>query len=314
MLYESVMDTVGNTPLVRLNRMTSDLDIEILVKLESFNPCGSVKDRVALALIADAEKRGKVKPGATLVEPTSGNTGIGLAFAAAAKGYRLVLTMPERISRPRVALLELLGARVVLTPGALMQAAVEKAEQLAQEIPGAYMLQQFENPANPEIHRRTTAQEILKDTDGRVDVLIAGVGTGGTITGCGEALREKIPHLHIVAVEPAAAAVLSGREPGPHQIIGLGAGFVPKVLNREIIDEVIAVTEETAVKNMAALARREGMSVGISSGAVIGAALHVAAREDMKGKRIVAILPDGGERYVFNPVFAEMLGALPDND
>ena len=210
MLCESVMDTVGNTPLVRLNRMTAELDVEILAKLESFNPCGSVKDRVALALIADAEKQGKVEPGATLVEPTSGNTGIGLAFAAAAKGYRLVLTMPERISRPRVALLELLGARVVLTPGALMQAAVDKAVQLAQEIPGAYMLQQFENPANPDIHRRTTAQEILKDTDGHVDVLIAGVGTGGTITGCGEALRERIPHLHIVAVEPAGAASTAG--------------------------------------------------------------------------------------------------------
>jgi len=314
MLCESVMDTVGNTPLVRLNRMTAELDVEILAKLESFNPCGSVKDRVALALIADAEKQGKVEPGATLVEPTSGNTGIGLAFAAAAKGYRLVLTMPERISRPRVALLELLGARVVLTPGALMQAAVDKAVQLAQEIPGAYMLQQFENPANPDIHRRTTAQEILKDTDGHVDVLIAGVGTGGTITGCGEALRERIPHLHIVAVEPAGAAVLSGREAGPHQLIGLGAGFVPKVLNRELINEVIAVTEETAVKNMAALARCEGISAGISSGAVIGAALHIASREDMKSKRIVAILPDGGERYVFNPIFAEMIGALSRGD
>jgi cysteine synthase A len=304
MIFTDVTETVGHTPLVELQRMTAGLGVRLLAKLESRNPLGSVKDRVGVALIADAEERGKLKPGATLVEPTSGNTGIALAFAAAAKGYRLVLTMPERISRDRVALLEFLGAEIVLTPGSLMASAVRKAQEIADEIEGAVILQQFDNPANPEIHRRTTAEEIWSDTDGEVDAFVAGVGTGGTITGVGEVLKSRNEAVTIVAVEPANAAVLSGREAGAHFIPGLGAGFVPSVLNRDIIDRVVPVSDETAVRAQLRLAREEGISAGISSGAAVAAALHLANKDaKLKGKTIVVMLPDGGERYINNPLF-----------
>ncbi len=302
-MFDSVIDTVGNTPLVKLQRLTRDVSASVFVKLESRNPCGSVKDRVGVALIEDAERRGVLRPGATLVEPTSGNTGIALAFAAAAKGYRLVLTMPERISQERVALLEFLGADVQLTSGSLMAGAVERAEAIVQRTAGAVMLQQFDNPANPEVHRRTTAEEIWRDMGGDVDAFVSGVGTGGTITGVGEVLKARNPKVKIVAVEPAGAAVLSGCEPNGHYIPGLGAGFIPKVLNRDVIDEVIPVTEKTAVAAQLRLARLEGISAGISCGAALAAALQLAARPEMAGSRIVVVLPDGGERYVTNPVF-----------
>lgn len=303
-MYQNVTETVGRTPLVQLHRMGQDTGATLMVKLESRNPCGSVKDRVGVALIEDAELRGQLKPGATLVEPTSGNTGIALAFAAAAKGYRLVLTMPERISQERVALLEFLGAEVVLTPGSLMRGAVERAEQLCSSTEGAVMLQQFDNPANAEVHRKTTAEEIWTDADGDVDVFVSGVGTGGTITGVGEVLKKRNPKVHVVAVEPAGAAVLSGRTPTGHFIPGLGAGFIPKVLNRDVIDQIVPVTEETAITTQIELARREGISAGISCGAALAAALHVAKK--MRGKRIVVMMPDGGERYVTNPIFREI--------
>jgi len=306
MIFGNITESVGRTPLVELRRIGAELDVRLCAKLEARNPCGSVKDRVGVALIEDAEQRGALEPGATLVEPTSGNTGIALAFAAAAKGYSLMLTMPERISRERVALLEFLGAKVVLTPGSLMSAAVEKANELCSQLPKALMLQQFDNPANPEIHRTTTAVEIWDDCDGSVDVLVAGVGTGGTITGVGEFIKERKKSAQVVAVEPASAAVLSGRSPGQHYLPGLGAGFVPKVLNREIIDHVVPVTETTAVKAMMRLAREEGISAGISSGAALAAALHVAARPEMKSKTFVVVLPDTGERYVTTNMFAEL--------
>jgi cysteine synthase A len=306
MLVRNITETVGHTPLVELQRLTEDFDARILVKLESRNPCGSVKDRVGVAMIEDAEQQGRLKPGATLVEPTSGNTGIALAFAAAAKGYPLMLTMPERISQERVALLKFLGAKVVLTAGSLMRNAVEKAEELLGQIDGALMLQQFENPANPGIHRKTTGEEIWKDTEGNVDAFVSGVGTGGTITGVGELLKERNKDVHIVAVEPAGAAVLSGREPTGHFLPGLGAGFVPKVLNRDVIDRVVPVTEETAIKAQIQLARLEGISAGISSGAALAAALHLAQNADMRGKTIVVVLPDQGERYVTTAVFNEI--------
>jgi cysteine synthase A len=307
MLFTDITQTVGRTPLVALRRMTADLDARVLVKLESRNPCGSVKDRVGLALIEDAEKKGLLAPGATLVEPTSGNTGIALAFVAAAKGYRLMLTMPERISQEKVALLKFLGAKVVLTPGSLMKNAVDKAEELCQQIDGALMLQQFDNPANPEVHRRTTAEEIWQDTEGDVDVFVSGVGTGGTITGVGEVLKERKPDVHVVAVEPAGAAVLSGREPTSHFLPGLGAGFIPKVLNRDVIDRVVPVTEETAVRAQLDLARQEGISAGISSGAALAAALHLARTKEMRGKTFVVVLPDLGERYVGAAAFHSIL-------
>jgi cysteine synthase A len=319
MLFGNITESVGQTPMVALRRMSKGLDAHIVCKLESRNPCGSVKDRVGVALIEDAERRGVLKPGATLVEPTSGNTGVALAFAAAAKGYTLLLTMPERISRERVALLRFLGAEVVLTPGALMQNAVDKANELVGSIDGAVMLQQFDNPANPEVHRRTTAVEILEDlkaaserdgyrgsAGGKVDVFVAGVGTGGTITGVGEVLKENNPDAHVVAVEPASAAVLSGKQPGQHYLPGLGAGFVPKVLNRDVIDQVVAVTENTAFEHQQRLAREEGISAGISCGAAVAAALHVA-RQRKRAETIVVVLPDGGERYVTSPMYEELV-------
>jgi len=309
MIFTDVTQSTGRTPLIELRRMDTR-GARILVKMESRNPCGSVKDRVGIALIADAEARGLLRPGATLIEPTSGNTGIALAFAAAAKGYKLKLTMPEHISQERVAFLRMLGAEIVFTPGALMREAVKKAEQLQAESPGSVMLQQFKNPANPEVHRRTTAEEIWSDTGGEVDVFVSGVGTGGTITGVGEVLKARRPACRVVAVEPATAAVLSGRQAGAHHLPGLGAGFIPDILNRAVIDEVIPVTEEQAVRVQIALAHREGIAAGMSSGAALSAALTVAQRPGSEGKRIVVILPDGGERYAGNPVFTELARAV----
>jgi cysteine synthase len=309
MIFPDVTATVGRTPLIEVKRLDTS-GARLFVKMESRNPCGSVKDRVGIALIADAEARGLLKPGATLVEPTSGNTGIALAFAAAARGYPLTLTMPERISQERVAFLRLLGAEIVFTAGSLMREAVRKAEEIVAQTPGAVLLQQFKNPANPEVHRRTTAEEIWSDTEGEIDVFVAGVGTGGTITGVGEVLKSRRPSCRIVAVEPAAAAVLSGRSAGAHHIPGLGAGFIPDILNRAVIDEVIPVTEEHAVKAQLELAHREGIAAGISSGAALAAALSIAARPDSKGKRMVVVLPDGGERYAGSPVFNEILRAV----
>jgi cysteine synthase A len=305
MLFPDVVQSVGRTPLVELRRLDT-AGAHVFVKMESRNPCGSVKDRVGAALIEDAERRGILKPGAMLVEPTSGNTGIALAFVAAAKGYRLTLTMPEHISQERVAFLRMLGATIVFTPGSLMKEAVKKAEELVATTPGAVMLQQFRNPANPEIHRRTTAEEIWTDMGGEVDVFVAGVGTGGTITGVGEVLKARRPACTVVAVEPASAAVLSGRAAGAHHLPGLGAGFIPEILNRAVIDEVVAVTEEQAVRTQLQLSAREGLAAGMSSGAALHAALTIARRPGMAGKRLVVVLPDGGERYANNAVFTEI--------
>jgi cysteine synthase A len=305
MIFPGIVPSVGRTPLVELSRLDT-AGARMFVKIESRNPCGSVKDRVGVALIEDAERRGVLAPGATLVEPTSGNTGIALAFVAAAKGYRLKLTMPEHISKERVAFLRMLGAEIVFTPGSLMREAVNKAEEILAATPGAVMLQQFRNPANPEIHRLTTAEEIWSDMGGEIDVLVAGVGTGGTITGVGEVLKARRPGCRVVAVEPSGAAVLSGRAAGSHHLPGLGAGFVPEILNRDVIDEVIAVGEEQAVEVQLKLARQEGIAAGMSSGAALHAALTVARRDPASGKRFVVILPDGGERYANNPVFNDI--------
>ncbi|MBI4509464.1 MAG: cysteine synthase A [Deltaproteobacteria bacterium] len=306
-LFPSVDATVGRTPLVELRRIGEGLPARIVAKLESRNPCGSVKDRIGVALIDDAERRGILRPGATIVEPTSGNTGIALAFVAASRGYKLMLTMPQRMSKERIALLKYLGAEIVLTPGTLMRDAVERANQLLREIPGAVMLQQFKNPANPDAHRRTTAIEIWEDTDGKVDIFVAGVGTGGTITGVGEVIKERRPGAYVVAVEPAKAAVLSGGRAGNHMIQGIGAGFVPDVLNRAVIDEVIAVTEDDAFALARRLAREEGILAGISSGAALTAALTVARRAENHGKLVVVMICDTGERYVTTPLFDEMI-------
>ena len=308
MIFGNVTHTVGRTPMVELTRIGRGLPAQLVAKLESRNPCGSVKDRIGVALIEDAERRGVLGPGATLVEPTSGNTGIALAFAAASKGYRLILTMPERMSRERIALLRFLGAEVLLTPGTLMREAIERASQVVADTPGAVMLQQFKNPANPEAHRRTTAVEIWEDSGGAVDAFVAGVGTGGTITGVGEVLKQRRPGVRVVAVEPAKAAVLSGGKPGNHLIQGIGAGFVPEVLNRAVIDEVIAVAEDDAFSHARRLAREEGILAGISSGAALAAALEVARRPDMDGKRVVFMVCDSGERYVNTPLFDELVG------
>jgi cysteine synthase A len=306
MIHRDISATVGRTPLVALGRLGAGLKGRIAVKLESRNPAGSVKDRIGVAMIEDAELRGVLRPGATLVESTSGNTGIALAFIAAARGYKLKLTMPERMSTERVSLLKFLGADVVLTPGALMKEAVARANQLEKEIPGAVQLRQFENPANPEAHRRTTAVEIWDDSRGEVDVFIAGVGTGGTITGVGEVLKQKKPGVRVIAVEPDAAAVLSGGKPRHHMIQGIGAGFIPPILNRAIIDEVLRVTEDDAFAHARRLAREEGILAGISSGANIAAARAIAARDDMEGKLIVTVVCDTGERYVNTPLISEL--------
>jgi cysteine synthase A len=294
---------VGNTPLVRLRRLGEEQGAEVIAKLEYVNPGGSVKDRIGVAMIDAAERDGALTPGGVIVEPTSGNTGIALGMVCAARGYRLVLTLPEGMSRERTKLLGYYGAEVHETPSlGGMGEAIALAERMVAER-GAFMPQQFSNPANPEVHRRTTAEEIWRDTGGEVDALVAGVGTGGTITGVGEVLRSRRPGLRVVAVEPSASAVLSGRPPGPHKIQGIGAGFVPAVLDRDVIDEVIAVDDEEALAMAREAARREGLLVGVSAGAALAAALRVAARPEMTDKRIVVIVPDGGERYMSLPFF-----------
>ena len=303
MIFGDVTATVGRTPMVELGRLAKGLPGRVVAKLEMRNPCGSVKDRLGVALIEDAERQGVLRAGMTLVEATGGNTGIGLAFAAAVRGYRLVLTMPETMSTERVALLRHLGADVVLTPGILMGDAIARATQLVKEIPGSIMLDQFTNPANPEVHRRTTAVEIWEDTRGAVDVFVSAVGTGGTITGVGEVLKARKPGVRIVAVEPAGAAVLSGGPAGNHLMPGIGVGFIPVVLNRAILDEVMAVADEDAFGCTRRLAREEGILAGVSSGAALHAALAVAARPDAAGKMIVVLLADTGERYVTTSLF-----------
>ncbi len=290
--------------MVELGRLARGFPGRVIAKLEMRNPCGSVKDRLGVALIEGAERDGRLRPGMTLVEATGGNTGIGLAFAAAVRGYRLILTMPETMSRERVALLRHLGAEVVLTPGILMADAVARARQLLAEIPDSIMLDQFTNPANPEMHRRSTAVEVWEDTEGAVDVFVSAVGTGGTITGVGEMLKERKPGVRVVAVEPAGAAVLSGGAAGKHLMPGIGVGFIPAVLNRSILDEVIAVSDGDALACARRLAREEGIVTGVSSGAALHAALAVAARDDAKGKMIVVLLPDTGERYITSSLFA----------
>ena len=303
MIFRDLTATVGRTPMVELARLAKGLPGRVVGKLEMRNPCGSVKDRVGAALIEDAEQKGILRPGMTLVEPTGGNTGIGLAYVAAIRGYRLILTMPETMSKEKVALLRHLGAEVVLTPGILMGDAVARAERIVKEIPGAVMLDQFKNRANPDIHRRTTAIEIWEDTQGVVDVFVCAVGTGGTITGVGEVLKERKPPVRVVAVEPANAAVLSGGAAGNHRIPGIGVGFIPEVLNRSILDEVIAVTDEDAFAAARLLAREEGILAGPSAGAALHAALAVAARKEVAEKTIVVILPDTAERYISTPLF-----------
>jgi len=305
-IYDSIIDTIGNTPLVRVHRIAREADAraDILLKLEFFNPLASVKDRIGVAMIDDLERQGRIRPGTTLIEPTSGNTGIALAFVAAAKGYPLILVMPESMSTERRKMLLLLGARLELTPAAQgMRGAVARAQELAKEIPNAVIPQQFENPANPEIHVRTTAEEIWNDTQGKVDAVVSGVGTGGTITGIGKALKQRKPSLRMIAVEPEDSAVLSGHQPGPHKIQGIGAGFVPAILDRSIIDEVITIGNETAFATARKVARLEGIPVGISSGAAVAAALEVASRSDMVGKTIVTIIPSFAERYLSTALF-----------
>lgn len=305
-IFNDITKTIGNTPLVRLNRLTEGFKATILVKLESFNPLSSVKDRIGVSMIEDAEKKGVLKKNSVIIEPTSGNTGISLAFVAAQRGYRLILTMPDTMSIERRQLLSIFGAELVLTPGAEgMRGAVKKAEDLVKTIPNAVILQQFSNPANPEIHRKTTAEEILRDADGKVDILISGVGTGGTITGVAEVIKKKNKNFKAIAVEPETSPVLSGGSPGPHKIQGIGAGFIPEVLNRKIIDEVIKVKDEDAGIIARKLAKLEGILVGISSGAALWAGLEVARRKENEGKVIVVILPDTGERYLSTWLFKE---------
>ncbi len=307
-IYDSIIDTVGNTPLVKISRVNKGLGGTVLVKLESFNPAGSVKDRIGVAMIEAAERDGRLRPDTVIVEPTSGNTGIGLAFVAAAKGYPIILTMPETMTLERRSLLKAYGAQLVLTPGADgMKGAIAKAKEIHASNPGKYFMPgQFENPANPEIHRRTTAEEIWRDTDGKVDVFIAGVGTGGTVTGVGQILKERKPGVTIMTVEPDTSLVLSGGKPGPHKLQGFAAGFVPEVLDTHVYSEVITVSFDDAIATARRLAREEGLLLGISSGANIWAALQVAARPQFAGKTIVTIGADTGERYLSSPLYAEI--------
>lgn len=303
MLLSNIADVIGGTPLISLQRLSAEVGATVLAKLEGVNPAGSVKDRVARSMVEDAERRGVLEPGATLVEATSGNTGIALAMMAAARGYRLILTMPEAMSRERVQLLRAYGAEVVRTPGTLMQPAVEQAQLLAASTPGSFVLGQFDNPANPMAHELTTAEEILADTDGAFDYFVAGIGTGGTITGVGRVLKRRSPDTIVVGVEPEGAAVLSGSKATGHHLQGIGAGFIPKVLDRRVIDQVRVATEKNALAAARRLARTEGILAGISSGAALSAALEVAASSKGQGKRIVVVLPDGGERYASTALF-----------
>jgi cysteine synthase A len=306
-IAKSITELVGNTPLVRINRLTKGAYAEVVAKLEYFNPAHSVKDRIGVAMIDAAEKAGKIKPDTIIIEPTSGNTGIALAMVAAARGYKLVLTMPETMSKERRMLLRAYGAELILTPGPEgMPGAIKKAEELAASDPKYFIPQQFNNPANPEIHRKTTAEEIWRDTEGKVDFLVAGVGTGGTITGIGEVLKARKPSLRVIAVEPDASAVLSGGAKGPHVIQGIGAGFVPQNLNTKIYDEVIRVTNDNALDTARRMAREEGLLVGISSGAATWAALQVANRPENQGKLVIVIIPSFGERYLSTALFANL--------
>jgi cysteine synthase A len=307
-IYEDITKTVGHTPLVRLNRIGKETGAQIAVKLEFFNPLSSVKDRIGAAMIDAAERDGLLKPGGLIVEPTSGNTGIALAFVAAARGYRLILTMPETMSIERRALLKILGAHVVLTPGTEgMNGAIRRAEEIVAATPGAFMPQQFKNPANVAIHQKTTAEEIWNDTDGAVDFVVAGIGTGGTITGIASAIKPRKPSFKAIGVEPAGSPVLSGGKPGPHKIQGIGAGFVPDIYRPELIDEIVTVTEDEAGENARQMARHEGILVGISSGAAVAAAIKIAARPENKGKLIVVIIPSCGERYLSTWLFADYM-------
>lgn len=305
-IYENIIETIGNTPLVKINKIAGDSKAIILAKIESFNPLSSVKDRIGIAMIEEAEKEGKINKDTVIIEPTSGNTGVSLAFVCATKGYKLILTMPETMSIERRQLLKIFGAELVLTEGAKgMRGAVEKANELAAATKNSFVPQQFNNPANPEIHRKTTAVEILNDTDGKVDIFVAGVGTGGTITGVGEVLKKQHPDVKVVAVEPKASAILSGEMPGPHKIQGIGAGFIPEILNINVIDEIIKVSNEDAGEIARRLAKEEGILAGISSGAALWAAIEIGKRKENEGKTIVVILPDSGERYLSTWLFQE---------
>ena len=306
-IYDDITETIGNTPLVRLNRVTDGARAEIVAKLEAFNPLGSVKDRIGLSMIVAAEKAKVLTGDSVIIEPTSGNTGIALAFVAAARGYRLILTMPETMTVERRRILKALGAELVLTPGEQgMKGAVEKAEELVLSTPNGFMPQQFKNPSNPEVHRRTTAEEIWNDTDGKVDILVSGVGTGGTITGVAEVIKKRKPEFKAVAVEPGESPVLSGGTPGPHKIQGIGAGFIPEVLKLDLVDEIFKVNLEQATDTARRMAREEGIFMGISSGAAVHAAVEVGKRTENEGKLIVVVLPSTGERYLSHPLYAEL--------